>query len=70
MDVHTIHEANSPGWRELVEGLYAHIEAAREWAAVLQGLWRRGRLARVGLWYYAPPTRHNETGQPAEEMPL
>lgn len=30
MDTHTTHEANSPGWRELVEGLYTHIETARE----------------------------------------
>jgi hypothetical protein len=30
MDAHTIHQKNSPGWRALVEGLYTHIEAARE----------------------------------------
>jgi hypothetical protein len=29
-----------------------------------------GRLTRMGPWCYAPPTGHNETGQPAEEMPL
>jgi hypothetical protein len=35
MDAHTIHQENSPGWRELVEGLYAQIEAARAREAVL-----------------------------------
>jgi hypothetical protein len=49
----------------------AQIEAAmgtdRPLADVLRGLWRRGRLARVGQGRYALPG-HNETGPPAKEM--
>src|SRR5712691_4538733 len=39
----------------------------RPLADLLRGLWRRGRLARVGPGRYALPG-HSETGHPVKEM--
>lgn len=55
MNAHTLDEAGSPGWRELVESKLADV---------LRGLWRRGRLARVGQGRYGLPG-YNATGRPA-----
>jgi hypothetical protein len=47
----------------------ADIEAAlggsQNLDGVLRGLWRRGRLARLGQGRYALPTDHHKTGPPA-----
>jgi hypothetical protein len=47
--------------------IQAALGIDRPLADVLRGLWRRGRLARVGPGRYALPA-HNETGRPAKEM--
>jgi hypothetical protein len=44
----------------------AALETKRPLADVLRGLWRRGRLARVGPGRYALPG-HHETGRRAKE---
>ena len=44
----------------------AALESSKPLADLLRGLWRRGRLARVGKGRFALPG-HNETGRLAKE---
>jgi hypothetical protein len=49
MDAHTIHKENSPGWHELVEGVSAQLEAARERVMVLLRIIEHDRQALASL---------------------